>query len=314
MERYLYLIKKDKLYGYINNKGNIEITPMYKDAMEFSDGLAKVTTVHGESYFIDENNNAVIRPDTDWYLKFENGYAEIRKSGKYGFIDKIGQTVIEPRFDGIWRGFNKEGFAIVQQDNKYGTIDKNGDFLIKPVFEEVNEFSEGVMSAKNQDGKYGFIDINGNTVIDFKFDNVGKFSEGLSSFRNGSKKGFINKLGEVVIEPKYSYVLDFHCGLAVFLSKDTNKMGYINQKDEVVIESRYDELNDFNEGIAAFGNDDLYGYIDTYGNEVLKNVFLSVDDFKNGLGLVTTKGPYSEWGYVNKQGEWIYKPKNFNLW
>lgn len=314
MERYLYLIKKDKLYGYINSKGDIEITPMYKDAMEFSDGLAKVTTVDGDSYFIDENNNIIIKPNADWYLKFENGYAEIKKDGKYGFIDKKGKIVIEPRFDRVWRGFNKEGFAIVRQDNKDGVINKNGDFLIKPIFLAINEFSEGVMSVKNQDGKYGFIDINGNIIIDFKLDNAGKFSEGLSSFKGGGKKGFINKSGEVVIKPKYSYVLDFHNGLAAFLSKDINKMGYINQSDEIVIESKYDELNDFNEGIAVFGNDDLYGYIDIYGNEIVKNVFLTADDFKNGLGLVTTKGPNSEWGYINRRGEWVYRPKNFNLW
>ncbi|WP_027624782.1 WG repeat-containing protein [Clostridium lundense] len=313
MKRYLYLIKKDKLYGYINSKGEIEITPMYKDAMEFSDGLAKVTTVEGESYFIDEDNNPFIKPDVDWYLKFENGYAEIKKDGKYGFIDKKGQLVIETRFDRVWRGFNKEGFAIVRQDNKDGIIDKNGDFLIKPTFLAINEFSEGVMSAKNQDGKYGFIDINGNTVIDFKFEYVGKFSEGLSSFKDGGKEGFINKLGEVVIKPRYSYVLDFHNGLAAYLSKDINKMGYINQQDEIVIKSKYDVLNNFNEGIAVFCNDDSYGYIDIYGNEILKNVFLSADDFKNGLGLVATKEPM-EWGYVNKKGEWVYKPKNFSLW
>lgn len=40
-------------------------------------------------------------------------------------------------------------------------------------------------------------------------------------------------------------------------------------------------------------------------------VFISANNFTNGLGLIMYN---NEWGYVNSNGEWVYKPKGFDMW
>lgn len=312
MDKQLYLIKEGKLYGFINNHGEIEIEPIYKNVHEFNDGVAMVTTVDDKSYIIDTDNNIVLKLNSNKYVKFENGLVQIRKDNKVGFIDKSGKWVIEPKFDMVLRGFNEAGFAIVEINRKYGTIDKQGNFIIEPNYLGIGRYSEGTMSATNDEGKEGLIDKNGNIVIDFKFDSIDAFFQDVASFKKFHKCGFINVAGDVVIEPRYHAVWEFRNGLCAFTLDSDSPFGFINKNGEVVIKNKYQNVGSFHEGLARFTNDDLEGYLNTNGEEVIRNVFATADDFKNGLALVTTLD--NEWGYINTDCEWVYKPKNFNLW
>jgi len=49
---------------------------------------------------------------------------------KYGYIDKTGKIVIEPKFDNAW-SFS-EGLARVKIDDKDGYIDKTGKYVWEP--------------------------------------------------------------------------------------------------------------------------------------------------------------------------------------
>ena len=136
--------------------------------------------------------------------------------------------------------------------------------------------------------------------------------EGLACFSKNDKYGFINRSGDIVIKPTYHSLWGFHNGLSAFWLGADEPMGFINKNGDVVIENKYQSVGDFCDELAVFTNDDLSGYINRQGEEIIKNVFGTTYDFKNGLGRVTTVE--GEWGYINNQGKWIYKPQNFNLW
>jgi len=55
--------------------------------------------------------------------------------------------------------------------------------------------------------------------------------------------GFINKEGEVVIEPAYDEISEFNEGLCAV--KQEGKWGYINRQGTIVIPCQYEEANDF---------------------------------------------------------------------
>ncbi|MGI7157691.1 WG repeat-containing protein, partial [Campylobacter coli] len=63
------------------------------------------------------------------------GLARVGLNGKWGFIDKSGKFVIEPKFDSIW-DFS-EGLAKVGLNGKYGLIDKSGKIVIEPKFDDI---------------------------------------------------------------------------------------------------------------------------------------------------------------------------------
>ena len=54
-------------------------------------------------------------------LKFSGDLFPVKQNGKYGYIDKTGKVIIEPRFDFADKFY--EGFARVSVDGKEGFID-----------------------------------------------------------------------------------------------------------------------------------------------------------------------------------------------
>ena len=148
-------------------------------------------------------------------------------SGKYGFIDKQGNTVIPCKYDNVW--LFSEGLAGVELNGKWGFIDKQGNTVLPFKYDWAGPFIEGLAAVK-LNGKYGFIDKQGNTVLPFKYDYVWLFSEGLAKVELNGKYGFINKQGNTVIPCKYDWARSFSEGLAQV--KLNGKYGYINTRGD----------------------------------------------------------------------------------
>ncbi len=85
----------------------------------------------------------------------------IKQNGEWGYIDKTGKIVIEPKFDTAGGFF--EGLALVEIDDKHGYIDKTGKIVIEPKFDFSWGFSEGLARVEIDD-KRGYIDKTGKYV------------------------------------------------------------------------------------------------------------------------------------------------------
>ena len=71
--------------------------------------------------------------------------------GRWGFIDKMGKTVIPPQYDAA--GNFSEGLTGVAVDGKYGFIDQAGKMVIRPQYDYVESFSRGVASVGQEEGE-----------------------------------------------------------------------------------------------------------------------------------------------------------------
>src|SRR5688572_22466534 len=75
--------------------------------------------------------------------------------------------------------------------------------------------------------------------------------------------------------------------------------GYINRTGEIVIEPQFFAANEFSEGLAAVRLGGTYGYIDSGGEFVLPAKYDLAEPFRNGLALVHIDGkPYM----IDKKG------------
>ncbi|KKK56337.1 hypothetical protein LCGC14_3065540, partial [marine sediment metagenome] len=85
--------RSDYKYGYIDKTGQVVIEPQFDFADEFSEGLACVG-VRGR---IDSTEKDVVtrrRSPTDEFIGINRSYFT-----KYGFIDRSGKIIVEPKFD-----------------------------------------------------------------------------------------------------------------------------------------------------------------------------------------------------------------------
>src|SRR6185503_17689800 len=90
----------------------------------------------------------VIEAKFDEAAQFSDGLAAVRVGGKYGYIDKSGQTVIAPQFD--FANPFSEGVAAAGAGAKIGYVDKSGQFIIAPQLDIVDlySFSEGLAAVR----------------------------------------------------------------------------------------------------------------------------------------------------------------------
>ena len=200
-------VNVDGKWGIIDREGNWFIHPKYDDYSYIYEGWAILHDNHGYFYVSEDGHKRLNDESFEDANAFSEGLASVKINGKYGFIDKSGNIVINPNFEDA-NAFS-EGLAYVKINGKYGFIDKSGNIVINPNFEDANAFSEGLASVEIN-GKYGFIDKSGNIVINPNFEDANAFSEGLASVMINGKYGFIDKTGKIVITPQFDDVESFH--------------------------------------------------------------------------------------------------------
>ena len=131
------------LYGYIDHKGETVIRPTFREAGQFSEGLASVTAADGRKGYIDKQGLFVITLASGRGGQFKEGVAtlavEIGGRTKMGYIDRTGKIIMEPQFDAAFDFV--DGIAEVHFSEKVasssgpvtrtgqGYIDKRGRFV-----------------------------------------------------------------------------------------------------------------------------------------------------------------------------------------
>ncbi len=135
----------NQLQGYIDPQGSWAIPPRFRTATAFSDGLARVGDIDGEA-FVDRRGEIVLRLGHRGGRcgDFREGLAPRERDvggWRWGFIDRTGAWVIEPRF--LWAEPFSEGLAPAREEGVCGFIDRSGAWAIEPRFTHVEGFREG---------------------------------------------------------------------------------------------------------------------------------------------------------------------------
>ena len=94
------------------------------------------------------------------------GPLPVLRTGKWGYIDLSGKSVIPPQFE-VAECFY-ESRAAVRVNGKWGFIDPTGKLVISPEFTSTSEFSDGLaavfIDAPTPQGRvYGYVDQTGQT-------------------------------------------------------------------------------------------------------------------------------------------------------
>lgn len=229
----------------------------------------------------------------------------IRQDGKWGYMNRKGQVVIQPQF--AWASWIfSEGLAeaCLENKNKCGYIDKTGKFIISPQFQEAFRFSEGLAAVKVGD-KIGYVDKDGKIVISPQFDDASLFSEGLAAISMGKKLGFVDSSGKIKIAPQFEQVSPFFDGLAaVGVGK---KFGFIDKDGKFVIDPQFDGAAPFVNGLAAVQVGEKFGYIDKTGKIIISPQFDEALPFSyEGLALVVLN---KKVGFINASGSYEIRPE-----
>ena len=255
---------------------------------------------------------------------------------KAGYIDRLGQVVIEPRFQTYGNhGDEFESGLLHLWEARY--VDTTGKLVINRNYWSAWDFSEGLAAAMPEKPKrWGYIDRSGEFIISPRFDTypkgyVSSFSEGLAMVEVAGKYGYINRTGEFAIQPRFLLGTDFHEGLAWVILKGPCafygagpcpdfkilglkgrrgggpdcKFALIN-KSGSIIATGYDYVEDFSEGLAPVRVGKKWGYIDKTGRMMIAPKFETAEPFSDGLARISQGELF---GYIDKSGSVVISPQ-----
>ncbi len=249
----------------------------------------------------------------------DNTLFPIEQHDRWGYIDRSGKIVIEPRFE--FAGEFSEGLAVVQLDGKSGFIDTGGKIVIEPKYPVARQFSEGLArvqvsgEAYSYNGKWGFIDRTGQLVIAAQFEEMEGVSEDAYDFHDGlamvqvdGLTGFIDKAGNTVIRPRFQSAYPFSEGLASVTEGTERKWGYIDTTGAWAIAPRFEWASLFSEGFGPVSFNGTCGYVDKTGELKLIPKFKHTEKdcagvwgtFDDGLSRWKIGDKY---GFINTRGE-----------
>ncbi len=345
-------------FGFLDTQGQVAIALEYVDAGEFSEGLAAVAIENEEENrlwgYINESGQMVIEPQFTSAEPFNEGLAAVSlpyiqkketdsaigcfpggipPGGEiWGFIDKTGKMVIEPKYYQVWsfsQGLAAVGESISDEGRSY-YLTHDGNVAFPESFANAYPFFEGFARIENLSGKYCFIDQEGRRIGDYVYDDARNFSEHFAAVKINGKYGFIAEDGTWTIKPQFDGAGDFHNGLAPAQAGEL--WGYIASNGNWVIHPQYSFASVFSEGMAyCETNNRRMGYrhsmrslyINTAGKilldvpgEYFGDFGCCVMNFREGC--FSWKTPVNnraaffldgKWGYIDNIGNIVIEPK-----
>ncbi|WPC42622.1 WG repeat-containing protein [Clostridium sp. JS66] len=236
-------------------------------------------------------------------------FLRMQKGRLYGFININGEFVIDPIYKSA-EDFN-DGLALVKTvDNKKCFINEKNEITLNIEYESISSFTNGLAAFK-KNGKAGYIDKEGNVAIEPQYDWINdKFNEdGFSVVEVNKKRGVINKKGEYVLEPIYDTILNSSQGL--FTVYQNGKCGYVDVQGNLFIDFKIIDGGRFSEGLAIACLDDKEGAIDKTGEFVIEPVFRQLMDFKEGMSVFRDSKNTEKFGYIDTRGNIVIKSKYY---
>lgn len=150
-------LQKIELHGYADPSGQVVIEPRFSAAEPFSEGLAAVQGVTSWGY-IDARGRMVIPAQFRYARPFSEGLAWVMgydDDYTYSLIDREGRQVLPVRYSEV-HDFS-EGVAAVRETDLWGYIDRTGAYLIQPRFFSASSFHSGCAHVDDPD--HGFIAV-----------------------------------------------------------------------------------------------------------------------------------------------------------
>lgn len=222
-----------------------------------------------------------------------------------GFFDRAGRIVHEPRFSAAF--LSERIWCVSERHGKRwmdGFLSGEGQSLVPCVYDRAHPFTEGLAAV--QKGKaWQYIDRQGNVVLQPKVEDAREFGEGLAPVKMTGRWGYIDKRGEVVIDPAYGDAEPFHDGVAVV--GKPGKYGIINRNGEVIVKPSFIDMQSSSEGLlgAQKALDDKCGFLNTNGDWKIEPRFVRVRPFSEGLGMVVTK---FQPAFIDREGREVIPP------
>ena len=240
-------------------------------------------------------------------------WAAAQVGQQVGFIDTLGNWIIEPKFSQLT--YFSEGLGRMILNGKWGFIGTKGEFAIAPAYDNALDFSSGRAAVK-LDSLWGFVDPEGQLVIPCQYRSIRPYFEGKAAVAINDRWTFIDLEGKPLFEPKFDAALTFGEGLIAVRDRlgdgRPGKWGFVDERGAWVIPPRYEAVpgERFRKGTCLVADSSGFYFIDKQGKNTFGRTFYRATDYFSDLAAVldTSFRNQLEWGLIDRSGKKVIPP------
>ena len=159
-----YIAKKGGKYGVVNTAGEVKIdfTYDYIEARGDAD-LFIATNGEDEPKIIDREYEVKLEGIVS-KVDVQRGYIKIYTEGEYKYYNFKCEEKQNTEI------FPNNTIFLSKKDGKYGYINKQGDVVVDYIYDDAKEQNEYGYASVNKDGKWGSLDKEGKEVVEPKYE------------------------------------------------------------------------------------------------------------------------------------------------
>lgn len=195
-------------WGIIDREGRVLLEPIYEYIKAPSDGKTITARWDDEEgyqkhmYLDADTLHAITGQGYEDAFSYSEGLAVANLRGiKWQVLDLAGQVVAELNCQELHP--YAEGISVMKKKDQYFAIDETGKELFKiPCGKEswfddssftmdLSQYSEGLLIFRGKNGNYGYMDKKGNIVVEPVFTYAESFQDGVALVELGNKGGIL---------------------------------------------------------------------------------------------------------------------------
>ncbi len=310
--RSYYAAHRDGKYLFLDLNGKETIAPTFgliiaTDTNQFVRVQTDSTKLW--NYFdITKNALSFTGGDFEEAAPFKNGYAFVKRNGKWGAINETGALVIPAKYEQInYLLNNNHVYFVITEKGKKGLLAASGSPILGSEYDLITSASNNILKVK-KDGKYQVLDMAGVELSKAKYDFMSNAEETPdvpawpTIVGKKGKFGMIAQNMTEIVEPSYQNIS--YLGDNLFLSLMKGKKGILAANGKVLAGNYLDEILPQSEKYLPCNQDGKWGYIFNTGKMMIAPTYQEAGAFYKNLALVKLDG---KWGVTNKQGRLVLK-------
>ncbi len=300
-------IKRNELWGFINETGKEVISPKFEEAKQFGTSVELAPVMKGGKWgFINKLGRIIIPIKYDYAYPFNQSYTTVRKGDKWGVIDSNDNIILDFVYDNPIITRYDNGYFECRKNGRVGIMSFHGEILLPLEYEGwLGSPSEGLFTI-TQENKVGFADFKGNIIIPTKYSHCGEFKNDVAAVSDENGSYLINCKGEKIwsiLEKNTNLFRALRCDENLFVltkHEGGSSAALINQQGAYVVPFNYKTINIlYGQGLFAVKDkDNKWGFIDSHGAEIIP---CSYDDVETGFwNFACAVMKNGKWGTIDK--------------
>ncbi len=241
--------------GFADDSGRIVFSSQsFRSISNFHDGLARVEETGAKYGFIDKSGHFVIEPRFTAAEDFDDGVALVQTPGRGALIDTAGRELSSWDASGQYGSKVGQLYAFHSADGKVGLMNKHGRILQQPQYDQILPLpvEQGISPLAVRITTYGGVEPDG-----------ARLHSDYIYVRKNSHWGVVDPSGKTIVQPDFEKI-------ELFYDLKNSSVYFRVHKDH------------------------LYGLLSSSGQMLLPPTFQSLEGIKDGKFIASSKGGYPE--------------------